>query len=163
VLLTFLAACGGNVAVDPSDSFLVPTSFELPSEGVRNHNAPIGPFCCTGTTATVGTTEGYAAGYAYFFTVKGQAWQVTPDTSYAPDVGILIAGLADVHNPQSPLVKGEIDFQASDLQVGAARSATVGQLTYTVTIEHVDLMPVEGVLSFDMQTLAVRLYVADQP
>src|SRR5262245_44655580 len=29
VLLTFLAACGGNVDVEPS--FLVPTSFELPS------------------------------------------------------------------------------------------------------------------------------------
>jgi hypothetical protein len=170
--LTFfllLAGCHGTTTIDPGpteagpgDDFLVHSSFALPSQGTPNHNTYVGPFCCTGVTAVVDTTSGFDAGYAYFYGWKGQAFEVG-DKSYAPDLQILIAGLADAHDPQSMLVKGEIDFAGSEMTVGAQRTSTAGQLSFTVTIEQVSIVTESDGPYFDMGTLTAGLDVAITP
>jgi hypothetical protein len=166
LLLAFpllLTACPGSVETVSEPGFLERTSFELPTDGAANDNGPIGPFCCTGHTITVTTTDGYPAGYAYFYSWKGQAYN-TGTGSIAPDVSIEIAGLADVHDPASKLVKSEVDFTAAEMEVGAQKTASAGQLAYTVTIETVTLVPEsEGDPYFDMGSLAVRIDVAVAP
>ncbi len=156
-ILLCLPGCPGSVVVDTSS--LKQSSFELPSGGTPNDNAAIGPFCCTGTTATVVSNSGDDVGYVYFYAWKGQTYNTGPDSSIAPDAEIEIAGLADVHDPQSTLEKGEIDFLASEMEEGASKSATVGELSYTVTIEHVEMKSGPGGSYFDMSSLAVRVDV----
>jgi hypothetical protein len=165
-LLTLLPGCPSSVETEPQpqpqqhdDGFLLPSSFHLPEEGTPNNNASIGPFCCTGVTATVQTTAGYAAGYVYFFGWEGQAF-TNGETSFAPDVKILLAGLADAHDPQSNLLTGEIDWDAGEMKLVPVKTARVGQLEFTVTIEEVKIVSSSDGDFFDMSTLAVRVDVA---
>lgn len=144
------------------DPFLQKSSFHLPSDGTPNNNGYIGPFCCTGVSAVVETTAGYPAGYAYFFAWQGQAFN-GDDTSYAPDAKILIAGLADPHDPKSALVQSEIPWSATDMKIGAVKSAKAGGVEFTVTIEDVDLSSQPSGTYFDMQTLAVKIDVDTAP
>jgi hypothetical protein len=165
-LLTLLPGCPSSVETEPQpqpqqhdDGFLQPSSFHLPEEGTPNDNGPIGPFCCTGVTAIVQTTGGYAAGYVYFFDWEGQA--VTDGhTSFAPDVKILLAGLVDAHDPQSGLMTDEIVWDAAEMKLVPAKSARVGQLQFTVTIERVNFVSLSESELFDMGTFAVRADVA---
>jgi hypothetical protein len=94
---------------------------------------------------------------------KGQAYQVTPTTAVAPDVSIQLAGLADIEDPESMLVKSEIAFTAAEMEVGASKSATIGQLHFTVTIDAVAVSKHFGPPLFDMESLAVRLDVGVTP
>jgi hypothetical protein len=157
--LTLLTACPGSVEIDAEPGLLERTSFELPADGTPNENGFIGPFCCTGVTAIVETTAGYQAGYAYFYGWKGQAYGNTTK-SFAPDVSIRVAGLADVHDAGSALIQGEIDFTADEMEVSAQKSSRAGQLEFTVTIEDVTLVSESGATYFDMGSLAMKLDVA---
>lgn len=158
-----LTACPGSVATTPVPGLLERTSFELPADGAPNDNAYIGPFCCTGHTVTVQATAGYPAGYVYFYTWKGQAY-TNGTKSFAPDVSIEIAGLADVHDAKSPMVESEIDFTTSEMAIGAQKSGKAGQLEYTLTIDAVDLVPwSDSTEYFDMGSLVVHVDVAVAP
>jgi len=158
-----LAACPSSVETTSEPGLLERTSFELPTDGADNNNGSIGPFCCTGHTVTVEATAGYPAGYVYFYGWKGQAY-TSGASSFAPDVAIRIAGLADVHDPKSTMVESEIDFTADEMDIGAQKSGEAGQLEYTVTIDAVDLAPASGgVAYFDMGSLVVHVDVAVVP
>ena len=165
-LLALLPGCPSSVETEPQpqppqhyeDGFLQPPTFHLPKDGTPNDSGTIGPFCCDGVTAVVKTTEGYTAGYAYFFYVKGQPFN-SGDTSFAPDVRIALAGLTDAHDPNSSLVTGEIDWDADEMKLIKVKSARVGQLDYTVTIEQVTLSSSSEGDVFDMLTFAVRVDV----
>ncbi|TKC94182.1 hypothetical protein [Polyangium fumosum] len=52
---------------DGLDASFVQSTFLLPDEATSNENDYIGPFCCTGVTATIESIEGHPVGYAYFF------------------------------------------------------------------------------------------------
>jgi hypothetical protein len=159
------SGCGGQIQA-PSDASpaanvsLVRNSFDLPGDGTPNANGWIGPFCCTGHTVTVESSGGFAVGYAYFFSWKGQAYMTDATHSVAPDFGVLVAGLANVQDPGSELVKGEIDFAGSDMLPGASRSVTVGQVTFVVSIEHAELHDWNGVTYYDMGSLKAKLDVS---
>ena len=166
VLLALLPGCPSSVETEPSpsplqhheDGFLVPSTFHLPEDGTPNDNGSIGPFCCTGVTATVQTTDGYAAGYVYFFSWVGPA--ITDGkTSFAPDVTIRLAGLANAHDPASALEIGEISWTADEMKILEVKSAQVGQLQFTVTIEQVSFVSSSEGDLFNMGSLKVRVDV----
>jgi len=66
---------------------LAKTSFSLPDDGVEMKNAKVGPFCCTGNFVIVRSSDGDAVGYIYFYSWKGQAYNVEGD-SIVPDISI---------------------------------------------------------------------------
>lgn len=134
-------------------------SFELPSEGTPNNNAPIGPFCCTGVTAVVKSDDGLDLGWGYFYDWKGQAYLTGSDSSAAPDVDILVAGHSDIEDPSSPIEESDIAFAAGELIAGTSRSTQAGALVFTVTVEHAELDDGPYGTVFDMGSLAVRLDV----
>jgi hypothetical protein len=131
------------------------TRFYLPGDGIRNNNQRIGPFCCTGETAIVYTNRGYPAGYVYFFGWVGQSYNVG-DTSIAPDIQILVSGLANLSKPTSQQLQNVISFRASEMRPGVSRSARAGSLYYTVTIERAKIR--DGNF-FDMGSVAIRVDV----
>ena len=53
-------------AAHASDLQLTRTEFTMPGDGAPNNNSSIGPFCCTGSTATIEAADGSAAGYIYY-------------------------------------------------------------------------------------------------
>lgn len=168
-LIAILPGCSSSVETTEElppehepDPFLEKSTFHLPSDGTPNDNGYIGPFCCTGVSAVIQTKEGYPAGYAYFFGWEGQAFN-SGDTSYAPGVEILIAGLTDPHDPKSALVESKIHWSAADMKIGAFASAKAGGVQFTATIEDVDLHTQSSNTYFDMSTLAVKLDVDTTP
>lgn len=135
-------------------------SFELPGDGTPNDNGYVGPFCCTGETAVVKSDDGRELGYAYFYSWKGQAYLTGDDSSAAPDVAILVAGLQDLDAVPTEIEKGEITFTASELIAGTSRSAQAGGLELTVTVERAELLTGPGgTTMFDMGSLEVRVDV----
>jgi len=102
------------------------TTCRLPGDGAQNNNQAIGPFCCTGETLTIRRRDGKAAGYVYFYGWKGQTYTVGGNRSFAPDIEILVSGLADPTNPSSEQEKSSVYFVACDMVPGASRSATAG-------------------------------------
>jgi hypothetical protein len=168
LLATCLCSCGG-IAIEETESLgdvdLEPSksrwSFELPSEGTPNDNGYIGPFCCTGVTAVVESDDGRELGYAYFYGWEGQAYLSGEESSSAPDFAISLAGLSDLDADAAPveLEKGEIAFTAGELVSGLSRSAQVGALLFTATIEHVEVEQWSIGPMFDMGSLTVRLDV----
>ncbi|MGK3990177.1 hypothetical protein WME99_44445 [Sorangium sp. So ce136] len=169
VLAVGLCGCG-RVAHDDTeapldDVDLGPSksrwSFELPSEGTPNDNGAIGPFCCTGVTAVVKSDDGRELGFGYFYDLKGQAYLSGEDSSSAPDFAVRVAGLSDLEADAAPveLETGEIAFTAGELVSGLSRSAQVGALVFTATIEHVEVDEWSVGPMFDMGSLTVRLDV----
>lgn len=170
VLAASLSGCGGIAVIEesteepPEDVELGPSksrwSFELPSEGTPNDNRSIGPFCCTGVTAVVVSDDGRELGYAYFFGWDGQAYQ-TEESAFAPDFAILLAAAIDLEDDTPPieLEQGEIAFTAGELVSGLSRSAQVGALYFTATIEHADVEAWSSGPMFNMGSLTVRLDV----
>ncbi|MDI1446784.1 hypothetical protein [Polyangium sp. 6x1] len=153
-----LDACPGPEKLDTS---LVQSTFLLPDEGTPNNNEAIGPFCCTGVTATIEAIEGHPVGYAYFFGWTGQAYNGGDGDSYAPGVEILIAGLEDVHDPQSALVESVIAIDGSEMDRCTERSVKAGQLRFTVTLLNVTKNHKPDY--FDMGSLEARLDVSVEP
>lgn len=164
--LGLLAGCG-QVVVDtePVDNDVTlgesqsRWSFEMPGDGTRNDNGYVGPFCCTGETAVVKSDDGSELGYAYFYGWKGQAYLTSADTSAAPDLAILVAGLDDLDTPSATIEKSEVAFTADELIAGHSRSTQAGALVFTVTIEHAELQTGPSGTMFDMGSLEVRIDV----
>jgi hypothetical protein len=129
-------------------------SFELPSQGTKNDNKYIGPFCCTGVTAVV-TNGSSNVGYGYFFTWQGQAYTNGTD-SWMPDFEILLAGADQLTEPTLELNQGEIVFVGTAIEPGSVQTANVGDLRFTATVEHVDVNESHYI---QMGTLKVRLDV----
>ena len=173
VLLPFLllsAACGGSATPlgppsttpDAGDALLPRTSFLLPDDGTPNDNGPIGPFCCSGTTLVVRDRANQPVGYVYFFGWHGQAYNTSSTSSAAPDLSLLVSGVAADADAASPEVTGEIDFDGSEMKPGAARTTKVGRLLYTATLEKVTTQQISGQTYFDMGSLTVRIDVATE-
>jgi hypothetical protein len=169
VFAVSLCSCGG-IAVEsdetePDDVDLEDSnsrwSFELPSEGTPNDNGYIGPFCCTGVSAVVESDDGRELGYGYFFSWEGQAFNSGEDSSFAPDFAISIAALSDLEADASTgeLETGEIAFTAGELVSGLSRSAQVGALVFTATIEHAEVEGWPAGPMVEMGSLTVRLDV----
>jgi hypothetical protein len=145
----------------PSSLAIADPSFSLPADGAPNNNGYIGPFCCTGVTATVRGTDGTPLGYAYFFGFTNAFNENT--TSYAEGLSILISGVPSLDDPSAPQTTGEIDFASEEMKVGLSRSSQVGALLYKVTISHVDITSYDGQPYYDMGTIAVRVDVSVAP
>jgi hypothetical protein len=141
---------------DLSSGPLLSAHYELPADGQPNQNHAIGPFCCTGVTATVRAPDGQAIGYIYFFGFD-QGYQVGA-TAYAMQARILISGAVDLAQPSGQM-QSEVDFQASEMAIGASRSASAGALSFAVTIAAVDLVDFSAQPYYDMGTFRVSVDV----
>jgi hypothetical protein len=130
--------------------------FELPADGQPNQNHSIGPFCCTGVTATVRGPGGQAIGYIYFFGFD-QGVQIGPN-AYAMQASILISGAVDLAQPSNQ-TQSEVDFQSSEMAVGVAKSGSAGALTFAVTVAAVDIVQFDGQPHYDMGTFRVSVDV----
>ena len=135
------------------------TSFYLPGDGVLNNNGYIGPFCCTGETATVRRSDGSPIGYIYFFGWEGQAYQVG-DRAIAPSIEILVSGAASLSDIHSEQQESKVAFLAEEMTPGASRSSEAGSLFFTVTIEKAELTTHDGRTYFFMGEVAVRVDVS---
>ena len=138
------------------------TSFRFPGDGIRNNNKSIGPFCCTGERAIVINQDGNPLGYIHFYSWKGQALfaNAARTRSIAPDIEILVSGLADLTSPSARQVESSVSFLAEEMVPEAFRSTRAGGLYYTVTIEEAILEERQGVMYFDMQSVVVRVDVS---
>lgn len=154
--LTVLVMCFSN----SYGQTLRQSSFHFPGDGTPNKNQTIGPFCCTGETATVRTTDDKSVGYIYFYSWNGQAVTKTEDgRSFVPDVEIQVSGVADPSKPDSEQIKSSVPFKASDLVSGATGNTTAGGLSFKVTVQNATLETIDGVLYADMTSLAVAVDV----
>jgi len=133
-------------------------SFRFPEEAQPNNNGSIGPFCCTGRTVTVRRADGGPVGYAYFFAWKGQAYKTSPNSSKAPDIQILVSGLANLADLHSESRGNAICFSAQEMSPGASRSARAGALDFKVTI--LEATQLNGGKYFDMGSVAAQLDVS---
>jgi len=136
-------------------------SFRFPEEAQPNNNGSIGPFCCTGRTVTVRREDGGPVGYAYFFGWKGQAYRTSPDSSKAPDIQILVSGLANLADLNSESRGNAICFSAQEMSPGASRSARAGALEFKITI--LEATQLNGGKYFDMGSVAAQLDVSVPP
>ncbi len=80
-------------------------------------------------------------------------------TAFAPDVTIALAGLADAHDPASALETAGISWTADEMKIVKVKSAQVGQLQFTVTIEQVSFEPSSGGDLVNIDSLEVRVDV----
>jgi len=160
--LTALSAAAGipslalqNAPLTVSAPELRQSYFFFPGNGERNNNRQIGPFCCTGETATIMSADGQPLGYIYFFGWQGQAYNLK-DTSVAPSVEIHVSGLADLSDPCSPMKKASVLF----LPDGETRKTVqVGRLSFTVSIE-AQSIPLNSKRYFDMKSIQAAVDVS---
>jgi hypothetical protein len=136
------------------------TSFILPNDGKSNNNQSIGPFCCTGHTATVVGNDGYAVGYIYFYAWDGQAYNVGNNRSIAPNIKILMSGLKDLSMANSTQQESSVFFSANEMINGNSRSTQAGSLYYTATIDKANLVLQDNLTYFDMGSVVVRVDVS---
>lgn len=132
--------------------------FLFPADGVPNDNRLIGPFGYSGRTATVTGKDGAPLGYAYFFGLKGQAYNVERDgecIAYAPGLQLPISG-ADATGKQ---VIGSVDFDAAELKPGASKRQRVGGLEYTVKVLAAKVTSLDGKPVFDLSSVMLLLDV----
>ena len=98
-------------------SSILNSDLELPADGVDNNNRYIGPFCCTGVTATIEHIDGYPIAYVYFMAWDGQAYNVE-DYSIYPNIILLVACIKDFQ-------KGEGSYTRENLLFNACFEATI--------------------------------------
>ena len=134
---------------------LARTYFRLPEDAIPNNNQPIGPFCCTGRTATITASDGRPVGYIYFFTWKGQAFN-QGNTSFVPDMEVLVSGLADATNPNSTMEKNSVEFAARE-SAGTSRVVQAGALKYVISLLPTQTRAEGGEVYFDMSLLRVQV------
>jgi hypothetical protein len=130
------------------------TSFHFPGDGTPNQNQQIGPFCCTGETATLRADDEKIVGYIYFYSWQGQAVN-KGDHSFAPDVEILVSGVGDLSKEDSEQVKSSIPFKASELSPGATGTTTAGVLSFKATVQNATRETIGGVTYVDIGSLVV--------
>ena len=148
-----------GIAPTPTSIFRQ-SSFVLPNDGIPNNNQPLGPFCCTGKTAIVFGNDGNPEGYIYFYSWDGQAYNVGDNRSIAPDIKILVSGVADLSDVHSEQQESSISFSAVDMIQGQSRSTRAGDLYYQVTIENANLETLNGITYFDMGSVVVIVDVS---
>lgn len=134
---------------------LARTHFRLPDDAIPNNNQAIGPFCCTGRTATITASDGRPVGYVYFFAWKGQAFN-QGKTSFVPDVEVLVSGLADATNPNSTMTKSSAQFSASE-SAGTSRVVQAGALKYVISLLPSQTRTEGGEGYFDMSLIRVEV------
>jgi hypothetical protein len=133
--------------------------FNLPADGTSNANGYIGPFCCTGHTATVTSSGGDAIGYIYAFdaanarTIRGGA------DAAAPTISVLLSGVASPTNPSAGQATGAARFDAAGWSPGSVRTVSVGALTYAVTLQGV-VTSEGGPPGFEFSSLNATVRVA---
>ncbi len=150
-----MSAPVAGTIVMPMGSTLAKTTFVFPGDGQRNQNQAIGPFCCTGETATVATTGGTPVGYIYFYDFQ-DAVNVSGAESAARIVRILVSGASDFADPSGSQVRQAIEFIAG--KKGSGRTVVAGQLRFTATLERARLLKDAG-SRFDMGSLVIRVDV----
>jgi len=114
---------------------LAKTSFSLPDDGIEMKNARVGPFCCTGNIVIVRSSDGGPVGYIYFYSWKGQAYNVEGG-SIVPDISILVSGpatLASLGNSGADQPTSHIEFQAAQLNP-QSQWIQAGLLQYRATV-----------------------------
>jgi hypothetical protein len=80
-------------------------------------------------------------------------------TTFTPDITIRLAGLASAHDPTSALKTGEVAWTADEMKVLEVKSAQVGQLQFTVTVEQVSFESSSDGDLIDVGNLEVRVDV----
>ncbi|HEV2236809.1 MAG TPA: hypothetical protein VGR57_09140 [Ktedonobacterales bacterium] len=136
------------------------TTFFLPQDGVANKNGYIGPFCCTGRTATVQTLDGTPIGYIYFFSWSGQAYNTGTGSSAAPDLVISVSGISDLKVPTSKQQQSSVQFLAGEMRPGLTRATRAGGLNFSVTIVQVDIVRLNDMPYYDMSSIAIKVDVS---
>lgn len=136
------------------------TSFSLPKDATPNNNGYIGPFCCTGRTVTVFTTDNQAVGYIYFYSWHGQAYNIDSTHSIAPDISFLVSGASDLANAASSQQQSSINFMAAKMTAGASRSGQAGRLSFTATIQNATLETFSGQTYYDMGSVTATMSVS---
>lgn len=134
------------------------STFRLPEDGIPNQNKRIGPFCCTGKTAIVYTTEKWPVGYIYFYDFKDG--KILGGRSFAMELGVLVSGLANLDDLKSTQQQSAVFFRADEMRDGAWRSTRAGDLNFRVTIERVVTRTIEGRVHFEMGSVEVRADVS---
>jgi hypothetical protein len=141
---------------------LVRTSFRLPGDGVPNNNQSIGPFCCTGETLTVRRADGNAAGYVYFYSFEG-GFNISSNRSGATSMEILVSGLANMANANSPQQQSSVRFLASEMKPGVTRSTRAGGFVFKVTVAQARLARGPSGVFYEMGSVVVRVDVSPIP
>ena len=137
---------------------LAKSSFLLPDDGVAMNNAQVGPFCCTGNVVIVRSADGNPIGYIYFYSWKGQAYNVAGG-SIVPDISVLVSGPASSADSASDQQKSQIEFQADQLNP-QSHWIQAGLLQYRATV--IDFKLERGPLFrpyFKMDSLKIRVDV----
>jgi hypothetical protein len=132
------AGAADATGFDP-DAFLTQTTFEMPGDGEPNDNAFVGPYCCTGSTGTVRSAAGYSVGYFHFYFWDGQAYNLSDHDSAVPTLVLDVSGSSNVLNPRAKLVNEVVRIEPSVASIGALQTASVGDLTFDVTLRQAQL------------------------
>lgn len=158
------AVPGGDIGDGPAHPAPPPESasafalskhtFTFPGDGTKNNNGTIGPFCCTGETATVTKVNGSPVGYIYFYDFA-DAVNLSPTSSAAAKVGLLVSSESS-DSPGSDQVKSELWFDAANAGVGSVRTTTIGLLKFTATLRRAQLA---GGTRYDMSSINIDLDV----
>jgi hypothetical protein len=136
------------------------STFVLPGGGKKNENKQIGPFCCTGETATVLSTRGEHLGYVHFFFWDGQAYNIA-DYSIFPNIKISVSGAADLANPGSTQQESSVLFRPGDFAAGKNKRVTrAGQLCYAIELERAKLERYRGRRFFKSGTPGAKVKVS---
>jgi len=154
-----LGACLIIVAsVSQAQVVLRQSRFVFPMDGQPNNNGPIGPFCCTGRTATLSTVDGYVVGHVYYHDFRGGV--SVDNTSFATDLTLLISAAVDPSNPESPHEKREINFRAEEMEFKASRSVNVGALSFLAWIGKAPRRTIDGQVRYMRGSVEVWLQVS---
>lgn len=136
-------------------------SFDLPADGAPNNNRAIGPFCCTGNTATIFDQFGAPLGYVYAYGFEGG---INVDRAgYAERMGVLISGAADLASTASAQARNEIISNAADLAPGRVAYGSAGGLYFTVAVLSSDIRLIDRRNYVDINSLRVRVDVSTVP
>jgi hypothetical protein len=134
-------------------------SFRLPEDGTMNNNKKIGPFCCTGWTAIVRGPDDRPVGYIYFYGWAGQAYNCGHGKSIVPDLIVLVSGLANLTDSNSPMEKSQVQFTAAKDPTGTNKSTEAGALRFNITLEKAEI-EMRGRPYFVMGSQGVRVDVS---
>jgi hypothetical protein len=132
-------------------------SFSFPGDGEKNQGKRIGPFCCTGETATVRTTVGASIGYIYFFAFEDTI-NLGNGRSAARIIKLLVSGAANLSASNSSQINSMIVFSATDSKPGDVKTVEAGNLRFTATLDGAVLAPGAD-LRFDKEQIAIRVAV----
>lgn len=131
--------------------------YVFPGGGEMNMNKPIGPFCCTGETATVQSVFGVPLGYIHFYDVE-DAINVSNTRSAATKIKVNVSGASDLASPENSQVKKTIVFVAGRSARGDTISVLAGNLRFTVTLTDMRIDRTSGI-RFDLQSVRIKVSV----